>query len=185
MSDTLTRLAEVLEARKGAAPESSYVASLYHKGLNKILEKVGEESAETETKPGKTRRNRVPARVRIKQLTDQKKVVSEDLIKERKKSADLKAELEKAQQSKPENDTSVDESAESGKPKQEDYETYDEASDVIITKVTNGALHWETSDTISVIDDIDATPQTFTEKPCKVIVTMRLDRIIEIVEYQI
>lgn len=39
MSDTLTRLAEVLEARKGAAPDSSYVASLYHKGLNKILER--------------------------------------------------------------------------------------------------------------------------------------------------
>src|SRR3546814_1286823 len=36
-----------LEARKGAAPNSSYVASLYHKGLNKILEKVGEESVET------------------------------------------------------------------------------------------------------------------------------------------
>jgi len=47
MSDTLTRLAEVLEERKGAAADSSYVASLYHKGLNKILEKVGEESAET------------------------------------------------------------------------------------------------------------------------------------------
>lgn len=47
MSDTLNQLAEVLEARKNAAPESSYVASLYHKGLNKILEKVGEESVET------------------------------------------------------------------------------------------------------------------------------------------
>ena len=47
MSDTLSRLADVLEARKGAAPDSSYVASLYHKGLNKILEKVGEESIET------------------------------------------------------------------------------------------------------------------------------------------
>ena len=47
MSDTLTRLAEVLETRKGAAADSSYVASLYHKGLNKILEKVGEESIET------------------------------------------------------------------------------------------------------------------------------------------
>lgn len=47
MSDTLIRLAEVLESRKGAAPDTSYVASLYHKGLNKILEKVGEESAET------------------------------------------------------------------------------------------------------------------------------------------
>src|SRR5690606_40864755 len=38
---------EVLESRKGAAADSSYVASLYHKGLNKILEKVGEESVET------------------------------------------------------------------------------------------------------------------------------------------
>ncbi|OUM28640.1 phosphoribosyl-ATP diphosphatase [Pseudomonas sp. 1239] len=47
MSDTLIRLAEVLESRKGAAPDTSYVASLYHKGLNKILEKVGEESVET------------------------------------------------------------------------------------------------------------------------------------------
>ncbi|WP_120994773.1 phosphoribosyl-ATP diphosphatase [Stutzerimonas urumqiensis] len=47
MHDTFARLAEVLEARKGAEPESSYVASLYHKGLNKILEKVGEESVET------------------------------------------------------------------------------------------------------------------------------------------
>src|SRR3989338_1338211 len=47
MTDTLSRLAEVLESRKGAAADSSYVASLYHKGLNKILEKVGEESVET------------------------------------------------------------------------------------------------------------------------------------------
>ena len=46
-SDTLNRLAEVLEQRKQAAPDSSYVASLYHKGLNKILEKLGEESVET------------------------------------------------------------------------------------------------------------------------------------------
>lgn len=37
----------MLEERKAAAPESSYVASLYHKGLNKILEKVGEECTET------------------------------------------------------------------------------------------------------------------------------------------
>ncbi len=46
-SDTLTELARVLEARRHAAPESSYVASLHHKGLNKILEKVGEECTET------------------------------------------------------------------------------------------------------------------------------------------
>ena len=47
MTDTLSRLAEVLESRKGAAADSSYVASLYHKGLNKILDKVGEVSVET------------------------------------------------------------------------------------------------------------------------------------------
>lgn len=46
-NDTLDALARVLEERKHAAPESSYVASLHHKGLNKILEKVGEECTET------------------------------------------------------------------------------------------------------------------------------------------
>lgn len=46
-NDVLRELARILEERKQAAPESSYVASLYHKGLNKILEKVGEECTET------------------------------------------------------------------------------------------------------------------------------------------
>ncbi len=45
--DILGRLMEVLEARKQADPQSSYVASLYDKGLDAILKKVGEESAET------------------------------------------------------------------------------------------------------------------------------------------
>lgn len=47
MSDTLQKLAEILEARKGANPDSSYVASLYAKGLDGILKKVAEESGET------------------------------------------------------------------------------------------------------------------------------------------
>ncbi|WP_210398259.1 phosphoribosyl-ATP diphosphatase [Motiliproteus sediminis] len=48
MSDAiLSALAEVLEARKSAPADSSYVASLHAKGLNKILEKVGEEATET------------------------------------------------------------------------------------------------------------------------------------------
>lgn len=47
MSDTLHKLAEVLEARKGADPDSSYVAKLYSKGLDAILKKVGEEATET------------------------------------------------------------------------------------------------------------------------------------------
>ena len=45
--DILTRLMEVLEARKQADVDSSYVASLYHKGLDTILKKIGEEAAET------------------------------------------------------------------------------------------------------------------------------------------
>ena len=47
MSDTLERLAAVLEARKGADPDSSYVARLYAKGLDAILKKIGEEATET------------------------------------------------------------------------------------------------------------------------------------------
>lgn len=47
MSEILDRLAEVLEARRHADPETSYVASLYAKGLDRILKKVGEEATET------------------------------------------------------------------------------------------------------------------------------------------
>ena len=47
MNTTLEKLAEVIEQRKGAEPGSSYVASLYDKGLDAILKKVGEEATET------------------------------------------------------------------------------------------------------------------------------------------
>lgn len=48
MSDqVLQQLAEILEQRKTAEADSSYVASLYHKGLDAILKKVGEEATET------------------------------------------------------------------------------------------------------------------------------------------
>ncbi len=48
MSDILKQLTEVLEQRKtNASPDSSYVAQLHHKGLNKILEKLSEECTET------------------------------------------------------------------------------------------------------------------------------------------
>ncbi|MEH6442836.1 MAG: phosphoribosyl-ATP diphosphatase [Oceanospirillaceae bacterium] len=46
MSAVLTELGNILEARKEASSDSSYVASLHEKGLNKILEKVGEEAIE-------------------------------------------------------------------------------------------------------------------------------------------
>lgn len=47
MSDTFSKLAGIIRERRTAEPSSSYVASLQHKGLNKILEKVGEEAIET------------------------------------------------------------------------------------------------------------------------------------------
>lgn len=47
MSNTLAALAAIIEERKQASPESSYVSKLQHAGLNKILEKVGEEAVET------------------------------------------------------------------------------------------------------------------------------------------
>jgi len=47
VNDTLEKLAEVIEARKAATADTSYVASLFAKGMNTILKKVGEEAAET------------------------------------------------------------------------------------------------------------------------------------------
>lgn len=47
MNDTLNRLAELLEQRKSADPQTSYVAKLYAKGMDSILKKVGEEATET------------------------------------------------------------------------------------------------------------------------------------------
>jgi len=46
MDDILIRLAAVLEQRKSASADSSYVAGLYAKGEDSILKKVGEEAAE-------------------------------------------------------------------------------------------------------------------------------------------
>ena len=45
--DILLRLMAVLASRKDADPDTSYVAGLYHQGLDSILKKIGEESAET------------------------------------------------------------------------------------------------------------------------------------------
>jgi phosphoribosyl-ATP pyrophosphohydrolase len=45
-NDILNRLTDIIEARKGAAPESSYVAKLFSKGDDAILKKVIEEAGE-------------------------------------------------------------------------------------------------------------------------------------------
>ncbi len=47
MTDILQQLESVLEQRRNADPQQSYVASLHEAGLNKILEKLGEECVET------------------------------------------------------------------------------------------------------------------------------------------
>ena len=45
--DLLARLAETLASRRGADPDRSYVARLFHKGEDAILKKIGEEATET------------------------------------------------------------------------------------------------------------------------------------------
>ena len=44
--DTLERLAAVIDGRRGADPDKSYVARLFAKGTDAILKKVGEEATE-------------------------------------------------------------------------------------------------------------------------------------------
>ena len=46
MSDIFLELSQVLRDRRDANPDSSYVASLHELGIDKILEKIGEESTE-------------------------------------------------------------------------------------------------------------------------------------------
>lgn len=45
--DVIERLFKVIESRKSADPQVSYVAKLYDRGLYKIAQKVGEEAVET------------------------------------------------------------------------------------------------------------------------------------------
>lgn len=47
MSDIIARLEATIAERRGAAADSSYVASLFAKGREKIAQKVGEEATET------------------------------------------------------------------------------------------------------------------------------------------
>ncbi len=46
MSGVLTRLEAEIASRKGADPSTSYTASLFHRGDDTILKKVGEEAVE-------------------------------------------------------------------------------------------------------------------------------------------
>ena len=46
-NDTLARLAQVVESRRGGDPEKSYVARLLARGPDAVLKKIGEEATET------------------------------------------------------------------------------------------------------------------------------------------
>lgn len=46
-ADVLSALYATIESRKGADAKTSYIASLYGKGVDAIAKKVGEEAAET------------------------------------------------------------------------------------------------------------------------------------------
>lgn len=45
-NDTLARLADVIDTRRGGDPDKSYVARLFFKGHDAILKKIGEEATE-------------------------------------------------------------------------------------------------------------------------------------------
>ncbi len=45
--EILNRLAQTIESRRGADPGGSYVGSLFAKGHDAVLKKVGEEAVET------------------------------------------------------------------------------------------------------------------------------------------
>jgi phosphoribosyl-ATP pyrophosphohydrolase len=47
VTDILQRLTEIIEQRRQSDPSESYVASLFNKGQDAILQKVGEEAVET------------------------------------------------------------------------------------------------------------------------------------------
>ena len=66
MSDTLDRLAAVIESRKienGGDPEKSYVSRLFFKGDDAILKKIGEEATETVMAAKDARRDGDPSKV--------------------------------------------------------------------------------------------------------------------------
>ena len=62
-NDTLARLAAVIEARRKADPDESYVARLSAKGLDAMLKKIGEEATEVVMAAKDGDRERVTAEV--------------------------------------------------------------------------------------------------------------------------
>ncbi len=61
--DVLARIAATIASRRGADPASSYVASLFAKGDDAILKKIGEEATETVMAAKDGQRERIVAEV--------------------------------------------------------------------------------------------------------------------------
>lgn len=59
-SDTLLRLAAIIDSRKGGDPEQSYVSRLFHKGDDAVLKKIGEEATEVVLAAKDTRHGGAP-----------------------------------------------------------------------------------------------------------------------------
>ncbi|MBU7441407.1 phosphoribosyl-ATP diphosphatase [Klebsiella pneumoniae] len=59
-SDTLLRLAAIIDSRKGGDPDVSYVSRLFHKGDDAILKKIGEEATEVVLAAKDTRHGGAP-----------------------------------------------------------------------------------------------------------------------------
>ncbi len=71
-NNVLARVAEVIESRKlenGGNPEKSYVSSLFAKGDDAILKKVGEEATES-VMAAKDIRNNLPAEKLVYEVAD-------------------------------------------------------------------------------------------------------------------
>ena len=61
LTDVLARLGATIDGRKGADPDASYVARLFHKGDDAILKKIGEEACEVVMAAKDVRHGAAPA----------------------------------------------------------------------------------------------------------------------------
>lgn len=101
----LSELFKTIEQRKKAAPEKSYVASLYAKGIDAILEKVKEESAELidaarNSRKGEIIHETADLLFHTFVLLGQKNISLQDILNELKRRAGISGIEEKASRKK-------------------------------------------------------------------------------------
>src|ERR1700721_338545 len=59
-TDTLLRLAAIIDSRRGGGPDTSYVSRLFDKGDDAVLKKIGEEATEVVLAAKDTRHGGAP-----------------------------------------------------------------------------------------------------------------------------